>query len=340
MKVISTIAIFVLLGPLAGCSTNLAQKDKNLDLPIAVPAPVTPTALLELEKRHALRDRTATFKGYRKAYYESGQYVSTATRKPYVLGFAQQYAERRPDWTRVTNNALDIANMGMHLFSGGPTLGPLWLTLVDIDTHVIERSKEGKTMHMPSLAIYMPYPDLNDLPVDEALAEGTRRLGEQLVATKLCQYHTYPRLGAYGRFIPGVLHQRALMCGLPNPTVPSAAEFGNAIIETVVLDEKNPLSRLFGAGTVVSTFFWLPEWTNYPLEIQQAFHDFAWEGPQFTAALDGFRELKAVMPDEAYAVITGPDGEGAWTVFVAHQDMMVAYPPPWSKAMKEARRAR
>ena len=339
MKVIAT-PIFILFVLLSGCSTNLAQKDRNLDLPVTVPAPVTPSVLLEFEKRHAVRDRTATLDVYRKGAFETSQYVFTATRKPYVLGFAQQYADRRPDWTRVTNNALDIANMGMHLFSGGPTLGPLWLTLVDIDSHVIERSDEGKTMHMPSLTMYVPYPDLNDRPVDEALAEGTRRLGEQLVTAELCRYHAYPRLGAYGQFIPGIVHKRVLLCGRPNPTVPSAAEFGNAVVETVVLDEKNPLSRLFGAGTVVSTFHWLPEWTNYWWEIQQAFYDYAWEGPQFTAALDGFRELKAVMPDEAYAVITGPDGEGAWTVFVAHQDMMVAYPPPWSKAMKEARRSR
>ncbi|WP_293647386.1 hypothetical protein [Thiolapillus sp.] len=338
-KTITQIIVLSLLLPLFGCSTNLARKNNKLGPQVPIPVPVTPAALLELEKQHAIHDRTATFKGYRKSLFESGQYVFSATRKPYVLGFARQYAASHPDWSRVTNNVLDVANIGMHLFSSGPTLGPLWLTLVDIDSHIIEKSKEGKTMHMPSLTIYAPYPDLNRLPVDEALAEGTRRLGEQLVSTELCHYHTYPRVGAYGRFIPGIIHQRALMCGRPNPTVPSAAEFGNAWIETLVLDEKNPLSQLFGVGTVVSTFLWLPEWTNYPMEIQQAFYDYVWEGPEFTAAVDGFKVLKTVMPDDAYTVITGPDGEGNWRVFVAHQDVMVAYPPPWATIKKPPEQA-
>ena len=336
MKPITKIFIVALLLPLYACTTNLAMKDDELGPQVSIPAPTTPDALLELEKRRAIHFRYAA-ESRRQGFFESSQYVFTATRKPYVLGFAKQYAESRPDWTRATNNVLDVTNIGMHLFSNGPTLGPLWLTLVDIDSHIIEKSKEGKTMHMPSLTLYAPYPDLNGRPVDEALAEGTRRLGERLVSTELCRYHTYPRLGAYGWFVPETVHRRALMCGRPNPTVPSAAEFGNALIETVVLDKKNPLSRLFGEGTVVSTFLWLPEWTNYPMEIQQAFYDYVWEGPEFTAAVDGFRDLKPVIPEDAYTVITGPDGEGTWTVFVAHQNMMVAYPPPW--VTKRARHA-
>ena len=338
MKTITQIIVLSLLLPLFGCSTNLSMKNNELGPPVSVPAPVTPEALLELEKRRAIHSRYAS-DTYRHDFFETSQFVYTATRKPYVLGFARQYAASHPDWSRVTNNVLDVANIGMHLFSSGPALGPLWLTLVDIDSHVIQKSEEGKTMHMPSLTVYTPYPDLNHLPVDEALVEGTQRLGEQLVSTELCHYHTYSRLGAYGWFIPNTVHRRALMCGRPNPTVPSAAEFGNAWIETLVLDEKNPLSRLFGVGTVVSTFFWLPEWTNYWGEIQQAFYDYVWEGPEFTAAVDGFKVLKTVMPDDTYAVITGPDGEGNWRVFVAHQDVMVAYPPPWATIKKPPEQA-
>ena len=331
---ITIVALFLIL---SGCSTSQSMKNRYLGRTVSMPEPVTHEALLTLEKQHADSMRYSTFETYRKDFHDIGQFVFTATRTPYVLAFAQQQASNRADWKQVAETTMDLANMGMHLFSGGATLAPLWVTLVDVDRQIMNKSKERKMMRMPSLTIYVPHPDLDDMPLDEALAEGSRRLGERLVATGLCRYHTYPRLGAYGLVIPGILHRRTIMCGKPNPDVPTAAEFGNAIIETVPVSEKNLLSRLFGKGAVVSTFYWVPEWTNYAWEIQQDFHDYAWQGPEFVSALEGFRTLKSAMPDNAYAVITGPDHEGKWQVFVGHQNLLVKYEPPWTREFKRAK---
>jgi hypothetical protein len=333
-----TIAALLLL---AGCTTIQSMKNSRLGATIVPPAEDRlPEGLLAVEKRnwvtHDGWGGRQVEKTHRENYFGESQLVFTASRKPYALGFARQQVANRVNWRRLTSSALNLTNTGMHLFGGGVTLAPLWTVMWDFDKHVIGKSDEGKMMRMPSLTLYVAYPELSDRPRDEALVAATDDLGERLVSTGVCRYHVTNRQGAYGIFIPDLLHTRRLMCGEPSPEVPSAAEFGNAQINTVALSEKNPLSRLFGVGTIVSTFYWVPEWTNYGWEIQQKFHDYGWMGPQFTSALEGFRALKPAIPARAYAVITGPDGEGEWKVFVAQGDTMVSYEPPWTRAFRRA----
>lgn len=329
---------------LAGCTTSPSMMNGYLGDEVTPPSEAhIPAALLEFEKRNwRFSDHSGGWLARKteedqRAIAQTGvQQVFTASRKPYVLGFAQQHAANRVNWRQLRKNALDLTNVGMHLFSGGATLAPLWMAAWDIDTHVISKSIERKMMRMPSLTLYAPYPELGERPLDEALVAATNDLGERLVATGLCRYHVTTRQGAYGVFISDLKHERTLVCGRPSSDTVSAADFGNAKLVTTALSAKNPLSRLFGVGAVVSTLYWVPEWTNYGWEIQQKFHDYAWMGPQFTSALEGYRTLKPAIPDRAYAVITGPDGEGAWKVFVAKEDVMVAYEPPWTREFKRA----
>jgi len=86
----------------------------------------------------------------------------------------------------------------------------------------------------------------------------------------------------------------------------------------------------------VAIFYWVPEWTNFGWEHWKKFHDCAWMGSEFTSALEGFRKLKAAIPEDAYTVLTGPDDKGKWKVFVAKEDVMAAYEPPWTREYKRA----
>ncbi|HIE55607.1 MAG TPA: hypothetical protein EYP90_10570, partial [Chromatiaceae bacterium] len=191
---------------LSGCSTSPSRMKSHLGMTVTPPPEdALPDALLEYEKRNwgyqeepsgwLERKTWQQFVEDQRTYV---QQVFTASRKPYVLGFARQQAANRPDWRQLRKTTLDLTNVGMHLFGGGATLAPLWTLALDVDTFVLAKSREGKMMRMPSLTLYVPYPDLASLPVDEAMVAATNDLGERLVRTGLCRYLTAPHQGTYG----------------------------------------------------------------------------------------------------------------------------------------------
>ena len=335
---IALIALFLTI--LQGCTgAGSLTYEKSLGDAVEVPGrPMTTEELLRIETDSEVpRPGDRQYEQISENAATYAQIVFTASRKPYVLGFAQQEAANQADWKQVAETTMDLANIGLNVFNAGISLAPLWVTLVDYDVFALAKSKEKKEMRMPSLAVYAAYPQYSDLPLDKAMVKATDDLGERMVSTGLCKYHQGPRRGAFGALFTGLYHSRKLMCGQPSSEAKSAKEFGNAIIYTMPVSKENLLSRVFGEGTIVSAFYWLPEWTNYGWELSQKFHDFAWMGPQFTSALDGYKVLKPVIPDGAYTVLTGPDQEGQWKVFVARGDTMVTYDPFWTREFERAK---
>ena len=333
--------LFVAVAFLQGCAITgpgSSMYERALGKTVVVPdRPLTVDELLKIETDETMPlPGSYEYERDKEVFTTHDQTVFGASRKPYVLGFAQQEVANRANWKQVAETTLDLANVGMHVFSAGVSLAPLWVTLLDYDKFALAKSHDRKEMRMPSMMVYAPYPQYSHLPLDEAMVKATTDLGERLVATGLCRYHQGPRRGSFGGLRRGMAHGRKLMCGRPSPDSKTVQDFGNALVYTMPMRKENPLSKLFGEGTVVAHFYWLPEWTNYNAELSQKVHDYAWMGPQFTAALDGYKVLKPAIPDNAYTVLTGPDQEGQWKVFVARDDTMVTYDPFWTREFKRA----
>ncbi|WP_419589899.1 hypothetical protein [Thiolapillus sp.] len=133
----------------------------------------------------------------------SGQLMKTALDEDYVAPPADQYPTRQRDGTRMLNNALNAANVGMHIASGA-TLGPVWLSLVDYDELAFVISKEKRFLEMPGIAIFLSSEQLPGPP--STIPQATDAAGELFVQSPACHYHSYPKIGAFGLYIEGIEH--------------------------------------------------------------------------------------------------------------------------------------
>jgi hypothetical protein len=323
-----TLAVMVLL---AGCVSTLNEREtaRLLLEPTeqVIGNDMTPDELLEMEKQHMKTIRPGMMDLAVKDFSMEAQVLMGYGYRPYVLDFAQKQRERSIDGLEVMESTLDLANLGMHI-AGGATLGPLWMSMLDVDRHAIRYSKEKRYLEMPGIFIVMAADELEGRPATfEAVTEV---LGEKLVKGDTCRYHVYPYKGAFGYYHAGTIHTRRLLCGEPSVTAPSAAKFGNATILTARTTPKNPLSRLYGEDRLVSLFFWLPEYSNRH-EIDSNIYNGTYRTPAYTSGVEGYKALKPYLPEAAYTVFTGPNDEGQWKIWVAHGDTVVTYDPPWEK---------
>jgi len=317
---------------LTGCSGQLMKTALEEDY-VAPPADqITPAELFAAEKTHGAR-HPYYVPGIQKTESRFVQNVNAMAYRRFALRFADQYPTQQRDGTRMLNNTLDVANVGMHIASGA-TLGPVWLSLVDYDELAFVISKEKRFLEMPGIAIFLSSEQLPGPP--STIPQVTDAAGELFVQSPACHYHSYPKIGAFGLYIEGIEHSRNLMCGEPNPRFVSASAFGNADITTIKTAKDSNLSFLFGENQIVSTFFWLPLYSNWPVEIDTNMYNGTYRTPEYTQGIEGYKALKPFIPDEAYAVFTGPDKGGDWKIFVAHNGQIAAFDPPWTEGFKQA----
>ena len=293
---------------------------------------ITLAELFAAEKAHGARHPYYYVPGIQKTESRFVQDVNAMAYRRFALRFADQYPTRQRDGTRMLNNALDAANVGMHL-AGGTTLGPIWLSLVDYDELVVVISDEKRFLEMPGVAVFVSSEQLPGQPT--TVPRATDAVGELFTQSPACHYHSYPKIGAFGLYIEGIEHTRRLMCGEPNPHLKSPAVFGNADITTIKTTKDSNLSVLFGENQIVSTFFWLPVYSNWDGEIDTNMYNGTYRTPEYTQGIEGYKALKPYIPDAAYAVFTGPDEAGDWKVYVAHNGQIAAFDPPWTDGFKQ-----
>ncbi|PLY15315.1 MAG: hypothetical protein C0631_07580 [Sedimenticola sp.] len=292
-------AVATLLGGCASQEHKHYQATQNPD-----GTPYTAAQVLEIETIRAI-ERS----GFWEGNAERGDKYGSLYQKKYIAAFNQSITDNELPTMRMAGNSvgiMDTANIAMHVFNAPFTLGPLWMVLIpsgDAGKSSIKHSY--KTISKPHFSLYHIAEQGSKLEDEFAFMERVfLTIADCTPFAKISGWET-------GTYAEGHHHERRYVCDPSQEGTPAENTFGTLL--TMFTTQESAFSEMLPQGTLYSRIH------------------YTFSRHTENEAINYYNKVKDAIPENAYAVFTGPNEQGEWRVFVAQNGKVVAFPLPDTK---------
>lgn len=292
--------------------------------------PFNESQIVDLEKGVAERNSRIALK---KDARMSDRY-SSVYQKSFITGFNQLKADGAiPEATGEARpyagmGALDMLNVGLVVFDAGWQLAPLWMSLIPGDGQLqgLYKKTSYDALYKPYLELYVvDYDTAMDADVTEKDAimesqfQGIRSWAEDHSGLDCgAVIHDAGDVDEAGIYLEGIRHYRFYYC-TEGDSLAGWKREGRLI--NLHIDTHAPQNYL---GPLSSkTDKTAPVYSRLI-----AFLDVFPEWNTEDGAIRYYNAIRATLPENWYAVFSGPDRKGEWKVFVAQGNRVAAFNPP------------